>query len=104
MSKKNYEPCPNCDEKKVTLLGDDEYQGVKMRLHNVHVIHAPYEEYKIWVCLNCGWVASTRWHKQNYSNFFYDAILAELEPNVVEKSEPIEVDWSEPGEFDEQDI
>ena len=101
MPKKNYELCPNCDEKKVTLLGDDEYQGVKLRLHNVHVIYAPYEEYRVWVCLNCGWVASTRWHKENYSNFFYDAILAELEPNVViDEPEP----EPEPAFDEEEDL
>ena len=98
MPRKQYEPCPNCGEKKVAVTTDNKVQIV---LHNLHIIHAPYEEHRAWVCHSCGWVAAVRWHGENYAPRVYaDVTMAlapkpEPEPEVETFTfEPVE-DYSE---------
>ena len=90
MPRKNYDLCPRCNKKKVTVLADGEHEDVKKKLHNLHVIHAPYNEYRIWLCTACGWFAATHWHGESYHPKVYKSIYA-----LVDKPKPdIELDFS----------
>ena len=85
MPRKKYELCPRCNEKKVSLLADGEHKDVKKELHNYHVIHAPYSEYRVWLCGACGWTAAVRWHADNYNPKMRNSVYALL---VVDEPEP----------------
>ena len=93
--------CPNCGVKKVTELVPGEGDAVKKKLHDWHVIHAPYDEYKVHVCEACGWYAATRWHQQNASQYAYGAILELMQPEPEPEPEPI-IELAE-SEFEDED-
>ena len=98
MSKSKYDECPNCGEKKVTELEQGEGDAVKKQLHNWHVIHQPFDEYKVFVCPDCGWYAAVRWHNQNASRYAYAAILELIQPEP--EPEPV-IELAE-SEFDSE--
>ena len=83
MPRKQYELCPRCDEKQVAELTQDERRKVNGLLHNAHVIHAPYEDYHVWACHACGWVATARWSKGTYTDGVYRKVRLALAPDPL---------------------
>lgn len=103
MPRKKYEPCPRCGEKKVTELDQEAHPDVLKYLHDSHVIHQPFSEYRVWACHSCGWVATTRWDAENYATSVYhhmqlflapveDVKKSEIKSVVVTETPPIEYD------------
>ena len=87
MARKQFEICPNCGEKKVVAVTDIK---VMLALHDLHIIHAPYEDHRVWACHSCGWVAAVRWHAVNHSPQVYFVVreaLVEPEPEPEPKFE-----------------
>jgi predicted nucleic-acid-binding Zn-ribbon protein len=93
MPRKKYEECPNCGDKKVA---ENVEQDVRMYLHNKHVIHAPYDEYRVFVCESCGWFASMRWHPENYEPLLFRELHGVMNP-----PEPEPEPFLDDIEFDE---
>ena len=83
MPKIKYELCPRCDEKKVSELTQDERRKVNGLLHNAHVIHAPYEVFRVWACHSCGWVVPARWNKDTYTDGVYRKVRLALAPDPL---------------------
>ena len=77
MPRKQFELCPRCGEKKVAETTD---RKVRIVLHNLHIIHAPYEEYRAWVCHSCGWVAAVRWVAENHAPQVFAKVRMALAP------------------------
>jgi len=99
MPRIKYEECPNCGDTKVAVTTD---KKVLMVLHNFHIIHAPYGEYRVWVCHSCGWVATTRWQPANQLPLVYSMVRIALaparRPETEVEPEP-EVDVSMPNHY-----
>ena len=80
MARKQFEICPNCGEKKVVAVTDIK---VMLALHDRHIIHAPYEDHRVWACHSCGWVAAVRWHAVNHSPQVYFVVREALAPDPL---------------------